>query len=333
MKNKLFSSAVLLLTCIYSLGAQEKPDVGFSMGLHMGPVISKDISKRGQTLATVAKDHTLMIWGYPSYDFRKAINLPGDNISPVSYGVCAIIPTNPNIVLIADNTGDVYENDLYKRRIKKKDNGVRPINDDREGLFYDNAAESITTRYSFIAVDVEQGKVIDRVGSLSSKIADFVFSPDESFLLVVSNGEEAVLYDTWGLRQVSQFLFEDERILGARFLNKEELCFFTDINYYNGVIKGYDNSTAQMYAGNYNRNFVMIENQPVILGDANGDGNLDITDATCIQRHLAEFPVYEYIEEASDTDGDGQVSILDVTMIQRYLAQLPCPEGIGEVIK
>ena len=232
MKNKLFSSAVLLLTCIYSLGAQEKPDVGFSMGLHMGPVISKDISKRGQTLATVAKDHTLMIWGYPSYDFRKAINLPGDNISPVSYGVCAIIPTNPNIVLIADNTGDVYENDLYKRRIKKKDNGVRPINDDREGLFYDNAAESITTRYSFIAVDVEQGKVIDRVGSLSSKIADFVFSPDESFLLVVSNGEEAVLYDTWGLRQVSQFLFEDERILGARFLNKEELCFFTDINYY-----------------------------------------------------------------------------------------------------
>ena len=99
------------------------------------------------------------------------------------------------------------------------------------------------------------------------------------------------------------------------------------------AIHSYDNSTAQMYAGNYNRNFVMIENQPVILGDANGDGNLDITDATCIQRHLAEFPVYEYIEEASDTDGDGQVSILDVTMIQRYLAQLPCPEGIGEVIK
>ena len=72
---------------------------------------------------------------------------------------------------------------------------------------------------------------------------------------------------------------------------------------------------------------------PVILGDADGDGDLNITDATCIQRHLAEIPVYEYIEEASDTDGDGQVSILDVTMIQRYLAQLPCPEGIGEVIK
>ena len=99
------------------------------------------------------------------------------------------------------------------------------------------------------------------------------------------------------------------------------------------TIHSYDNSSAQMYAGNYNRNFALIENMPVILGDADGDGDLNITDATCIQRHLAEIPVYEYIEEASDTDGDGQVSIIDVTMIQRYLAQLPCPKGIGEVIK
>lgn len=248
MKNKLLSTAVLFLMCIYSLGAQEEPVVGFSMGRHMGPVISKDISKRGQILATVAKDHTLMIWGYPSYEFRKAINLPGDNISPVTYGVCAIIPTNPNIVLVADNTGDVYENDLYKRRLKKnrlqkKGNVVRPINN-REGLFYDNAAESITTRYSFIAVDVEQGKVIDRVGSLSSKIADFVFSPDKSLLLVVSNREEAVLYNAWGLRQVSQFIFEDERILGACFLNEEELVFFTDINYYKFRIFNNDISSA-----------------------------------------------------------------------------------------
>lgn len=99
------------------------------------------------------------------------------------------------------------------------------------------------------------------------------------------------------------------------------------------TIYGYDDSTAQMYAGNYNRNFALIEIMPVILGDADGDGNLNIIDATCIQRHLAEIPVYEYIEEAADTDGDGQVTILDVTMIQRYLVQLPCPEGIGKPIK
>lgn len=236
MQNKYISIAVSFLMCICSVSAQENPVVGFSMGYHMAPVISKDISKRGQILATVAKDHTLMIWGYPSYEFRKAINLPGDNISPISYGVCAIIPTNPNIVLIADNTGDVYENSLYKHRLKKKRKGderfVQPIRNDREGLFYENSSASISTRYSFIAVDVEQGKVIDRVGSLSAQVADFVFSPDESLLLTVSDGEEAVLYDSWGLRQVSQFIFEDEIILAACFLNKEELVFFTDINYY-----------------------------------------------------------------------------------------------------
>lgn len=73
--------------------------------------------------------------------------------------------------------------------------------------------------------------------------------------------------------------------------------------------------------------------QMLIANMVYSDGDLNITDATCIQRHLAEIPVYEYIEETADTDGDGQVSIIDVTMIQRYLAQLPCPEGIGEVIK
>ncbi len=240
MRNRLISIAIAFLMCICSVRAQENPVVGFSMDRHMGPVISKDFSKRGQILATVAKDQTLMIWGYPTYEFKKAINLPGDNISPVSYGVCAIIPTNPNIVLIADNTGDVYETNLYKRHLKRhpktkdkeNENPLLIIGDDREGLFYDNPSSSITTQYSFIAVDIEQGKVIDRVGSLSSKVAKFVFSTDESLLLVVSQGEEAVLYDTWGLRQVSQFLFEDEKILDACFLNKEELVFFTDINYY-----------------------------------------------------------------------------------------------------
>ena len=98
------------------------------------------------------------------------------------------------------------------------------------------------------------------------------------------------------------------------------------------IIHGYDGSTAQTYAGNYNRTFMLIEDTPTILGDVDEDGEVSIIDATLIQRHLAEIPVYAYNEAAADIDGDGSVSIIDVTYIQRYLAQLVCPTGIGEPI-
>ena len=70
----------------------------------------------------------------------------------------------------------------------------------------------------------------------------------------------------------------------------------------------------------------------LILGDVDGDGVVSIFDVTCIQRHLAEIPVYAYNETAADTDGDGEVTIFDATDIQRYLAEFPCFTGIGNPI-
>ena len=70
-----------------------------------------------------------------------------------------------------------------------------------------------------------------------------------------------------------------------------------------------------------------------LLGDADGDCDVSILDATVIQRVLAELPVDSYNEAAADADGDGDVTILDATCIQRFLAGMPCPAGIGEEIK
>lgn len=69
-----------------------------------------------------------------------------------------------------------------------------------------------------------------------------------------------------------------------------------------------------------------------VLGDVDGDNEVTILDATCIQRKLASIPIAKYIEEAADVDGDGSVSIIDATCIQRHLVQLPTPEGIGKPI-
>ena len=70
-----------------------------------------------------------------------------------------------------------------------------------------------------------------------------------------------------------------------------------------------------------------------LLGDADGDSDVTIIDATVIQRVLAELSVDSYNEAAADTDGDGDVTIIDATFIQRFLAGLPCPAGIGEEIR
>ena len=76
-------------------------------------------------------------------------------------------------------------------------------------------------------------------------------------------------------------------------------------------------------------------NQPQkswIRGDTDGDGEVSILDATCIQRELASLPNKSYYEENADADEDGEVTILDATGIQRYLASLPYEGRIGNVI-
>ena len=71
-----------------------------------------------------------------------------------------------------------------------------------------------------------------------------------------------------------------------------------------------------------------------VNGDADGDGELNILDATRIQRWLAElcgmdgsaYTGAELTEDqikSADADGDGRVTILDATSIQRRLAGMP----------
>ena len=70
-----------------------------------------------------------------------------------------------------------------------------------------------------------------------------------------------------------------------------------------------------------------------ILGDADGDGEVSIIDATTIQRYLLNIKVNSFVFAAADTDQDDELSIIDATFIQRYLLGVPCPDDIGKPIK
>lgn len=60
----------------------------------------------------------------------------------------------------------------------------------------------------------------------------------------------------------------------------------------------------------------------VVLGDANGDGEVTISDATAIQMYIAHYKNITIDLENADVNGDGTVNIHDVTKIQLMLTSL-----------
>ena len=71
-----------------------------------------------------------------------------------------------------------------------------------------------------------------------------------------------------------------------------------------------------------------------ILGDANGDGNVDTVDATLVQRYATgmKVPYDEALLMCADVDGDGSLTVVDATFIQRYATHIKIPYPIGEEI-
>ena len=67
------------------------------------------------------------------------------------------------------------------------------------------------------------------------------------------------------------------------------------------------------------------------LGDADGDGEVSIVDATVILRKMASMNVAYLNEKAADIDGDG-LDVVDATLIQRHLVQMSVPFPIGTFI-
>lgn len=66
-----------------------------------------------------------------------------------------------------------------------------------------------------------------------------------------------------------------------------------------------------------------------MLGDADMDGVVTIMDATVIQRVLVRYTVSVFDEKAASVTGE-ELNIVDATLIQRHLADIPIPYAVGE---
>ena len=99
------------------------------------------------------------------------------------------------------------------------------------------------------------------------------------------------------------------------------------------------NLTLGVWYGSYGYEYAKERSIPYVLldgvrlGDADGDGNVNINDVTMIQRYLAELETLEGIYlHAADANQDGTVDIADATAIQMYLAEYEMDYPIGEVM-
>ncbi|MBQ9680412.1 MAG: hypothetical protein IJV48_07015 [Ruminococcus sp.] len=76
-----------------------------------------------------------------------------------------------------------------------------------------------------------------------------------------------------------------------------------------------------------------MKREAEILGDVDGDGTVNVVDATCIQRSLVKLYVMdETAEKLADVDSDGEITVIDATWIMRFEAKMNVPEGIGKAI-
>ena len=99
------------------------------------------------------------------------------------------------------------------------------------------------------------------------------------------------------------------------------------------IVYGYKGSTAEQYAKEYQLQFNELS---IVkhLGDVDGDSNIEVRDATWIQRHIAEVEMPFVINKTTaDVDGDGIITVMDATAIQYYLANMKTTYKIGEKIE
>lgn len=61
----------------------------------------------------------------------------------------------------------------------------------------------------------------------------------------------------------------------------------------------------------------------ILFGDVNGDKVIDVTDATDIQKSIAELIAFDEAQKiAADVDGDGEINVIDSTTILKYIVGL-----------
>lgn len=99
----------------------------------------------------------------------------------------------------------------------------------------------------------------------------------------------------------------------------------------NVTIRCFYGSAADTYAKNHALSCEYLDE--ALLGDADGDGYININEVTTIQRHIAELDALEGVSLlTADADQTGSIEISDATTLQAFLAEYDVTTPIGDRI-
>ena len=87
------------------------------------------------------------------------------------------------------------------------------------------------------------------------------------------------------------------------------------------------------YYKEYAEKTINFKVSDMVYGDADGNGTINVIDATVAQRYLASIITTDEIYlDLADCDKSSHVNITDATIIQRYVAQLSGTENVGKLV-
>ncbi len=91
-----------------------------------------------------------------------------------------------------------------------------------------------------------------------------------------------------------------------------------------GAKTSFKEGDTQIIPESFDTPVVIAKQFDYLLGDVNSDGDVNIKDATAIQKHIAEIALLDSEAlKVADFNQDADVSIRDATAIQKFLAGLP----------
>ena len=132
---------------------------------------------------------------------------------------------------------------------------------------------------------------------------------------MTSIGTQA-FYDCSGLKDVCSYIVEpfeiNKDVFGVNRFSSGDSPFNTATLYVPVGTKGKYEETP---AWNMFQNIVEDEPSSVPKGDANGDGEVNITDITYIIDKINDMPAANFNKKAADLNEDGEINITDVTLL------------------
>ena len=186
---------------------------------------------------------------------------------------------------------------------------------------------------------IEKGELYSVVITQSYQTDDDSTIYADLFAAIFENRPNVILNGV--INPGESYLYQD-----GEWIDLSDLAEDAIDNIYQIVISGYGSEETLLEISPAGRDAIAIDNYPIkaflvpkniieldyLLGDANLDNEVDVTDATWIRRYDLELEpsanLYNIV--LADVDQDHEICIIDATWIQRWKLNLKAPEGIGK---